>query len=117
MKAFVFLVVVVTLCLVVRSHFRFFLITSNSMIPTIKVGDVVMTIKKPQYFEGDIVTFKINNRHITHRLVSQEGSHIQTKGDANSDKDSFGTSSYEIIGKVIHILHSENLKKNLRFVF
>lgn len=117
MKIILSLIIVVALCLVFRSQFRIFLITSNSMIPIIKAGDVVVTMKRPPYLEGDIVTFKIHDRYISHRLILNDGFSIQTKGDANSENDSFGTSSYEIEGKVIHILHSAQLKKNLRSMF
>jgi len=117
MKAAVCLVVVIILSAFIGSRWRFFIITSDSMVPTIQAGDIVVTAKKVQYVEGDIVTFKIEKRHVTHRLVSKNGLYIQTRGDANSHKDNFGTNFYEIEGKVIHIFHSLWLKKYLRLVF
>ena len=71
-----------------------FRVSSESMEPTLKVGDVILvhSVKAEDIHKGDIVTYtaqsgEMRGREITHRVVEEpvvtDGSyHYQTKGDA-----------------------------------
>lgn len=70
-------------------------ILSGSMEPELKVGGMAITklIDVDQVKEGDIISFKINNLRITHRVieVSKSGGKpvFRTKGDANEEPDPY----------------------------
>lgn len=87
-------------------------IISASMVPNIKVYDVVV-VKKTDTSAlevGDIISFYSNNvyfdgKPITHRIVekynTQEGISYRTKGDANAVVDNDYVYEQNIVGKVI----------------
>lgn len=84
-----------------------FNIVSESMEPTLEINDVVI-VKKcaiSQIREGDIITFKQDERTISHRIldVIQENEIIKfkTKGDNNEIPDSDLVDSEQVYGKVL----------------
>ncbi len=95
--------------------FRFYVISTGSMFPTIKPLDVIITKPGTTYKEGDIVTFnnteakdsKVTNltTHRIVRVVEEEGkTQYYTRGDANPADDQAAKEAGQIIGKVIVIL-------------
>jgi len=90
--------------------YQAFIITSESMEPEIKIGDIIIvkhtledTIK-----QGDIITFERNSENITHRVVKIEKieniKKYTTKGDNNRISDSGKIEYSQIKGvKVITI--------------
>jgi len=74
-----------------------YIVTSNSMQPTISSGDVVVTKEMPvdQIETGDVVTFHAgddpDHGYVTHRVVETRNEngqlYFKTKGDANEDPD------------------------------
>lgn len=70
-------------------------VLSGSMEPALKVGGVVVTklITLEEVKRGDVISYKIGEQRITHRVVEvgQEGGkiHFQTKGDANEEPDPY----------------------------
>lgn len=65
-------------------------VTSESMYPTLKRGDLVFIrgVDKPEDLNvGDIIAFEDPSGFAIHRIVELEGSLITTKGDANQDAD------------------------------
>ena len=89
---------------------NFYTILTQSMYPTIKAGDVVITYKEEDniYNKGDIITYVSNNNGgitITHRVyeaynVDGEYSY-KTKGDNNNAPDSEVIKSGSVLGKVV----------------
>lgn len=84
-------------------------ILTQSMYPTIKAGDVVITYKNMdnKYNVGDIITFvsESNTRfNITHRIVNVYNVNgvysYQTKGDSNNIADSEIVKGENILGQV-----------------
>lgn len=83
------------------THFEFYIINSGSMEPNIKVGSVVIVEKQTKYHLNDIVTYKLDDLIITHRLVNVENNNWLTKGDANNSIDPWQIQENQIKGKVI----------------
>ncbi len=83
-----------------------YIIRTNSMEPSIKNGDVVITKKVPEekIQEGDVITFKQDADIITHRISrieEENGKKYITKGDNNNIEDSSKITYQEIKGKEI----------------
>lgn len=83
----------------------FYIVYSGSMMPEIEVGELLIVSKQKEYKEQDIITFRKNDKIITHRIV-KNGEEIITKGDNNNVEDT-PIKSENIIGKVIY--HSKVL--------
>ncbi len=83
--------------------YTFLNISSGSMEPTIHVDDYVfIKLNEKNVKKGDIITFKIDDATITHRVSNVEGDKVVTKGDANNDNDNL-ISKKENVGKVVYI--------------
>lgn len=87
--------------------YQAFVITTNSMEPSIKHGDAVLT-KKPKVKdlkEGDIITFNRNNEAITHRILridkEEDNYYYVTKGDNNNVEDKQRVEFDDIEGKKV----------------
>jgi len=89
---------------------NFYTILTQSMYPTIKAGDVVITYKNDnnQYNKGDVITFvsKVNGGiTVTHRVsdsfLVNDGFSYQTKGDNNNAADREIVDGDNVLGKVI----------------
>lgn len=89
---------------------NFYTILTQSMYPTIKAGDVVVTYmdENDSYNTGDVITF-ISNANgqitVTHRIeevyeVNGQYSY-KTKGDNNNTADKEIISSNNVLGKVV----------------
>jgi signal peptidase len=78
-------------------------ITSGSMWPTLKKGDMVL-IKgingKEEVKEGDIIVYRNPKGFTIHRVIKINENTIVTKGDANNVSD-FPIKYEEIIGKTL----------------
>ena len=77
-----------------------FRISSGSMENTLKVNDYILVKEFDTYKVGDIITYKLENRTITHRIVEVKGDIIITKGDANFNIDK-SVMKENVIGKII----------------
>ena len=120
--AFLLLVIVGIITYVIRINYlasqdrlgeiktNFYTILTQSMYPTIKAGDIVVTYREDDniYEKKDIITFiseANGNITITHRVLdvyekNNEYSY-KTKGDNNRSADNEIIPSYNVLGKVI----------------
>lgn len=91
---------------------NFYTILTQSMYPTIKAGDIVITYKEDNnvYAPGDIITFistsnVSNGVTITHKITDVSmlnGTYYyQTKGDNNNTVDPSPVPADNVIGRVI----------------
>ncbi|MBR3198475.1 MAG: signal peptidase I [Bacilli bacterium] len=78
-----------------------FKVQTASMEDNIHAGDYILICKKNNYKVGDVVTYKKDNYHVTHRIVKKKAFKVVTKGDANNIEDA-EISIKDIIGKVIY---------------
>lgn len=87
--------------------YKAYIITTNSMEPHIKEGDVIITKneKEEDLQVGDIITFEKKGQVITHRITNIEDNEgkksYTTKGDNNTIEDLEKVSYDEIVGKGI----------------
>ncbi|MGB4303480.1 MAG: signal peptidase I [Syntrophomonadaceae bacterium] len=102
-------IVIVWFCAGVFSVFPS-VIVSGSMLPVIKVGDVIIVQKVPpeQVQTGDIIQFKAENIRVAHRVIDIKEENKQrvliTKGDNNQSADTDPVLPEQVIGKVIGIV-------------
>ncbi len=85
-------------------------ILTQSMYPTIKAGDVIITYKEDnnKYSQGDVITFiseKNGGIAITHRVKEvyevNDSFSYKTKGDNNNTADNEIIKSENVLGKVV----------------
>lgn len=74
------------------------------MEPTINIGDVAFVRKAKDIEQQDIISFRVNNSVVTHRVIEilideNQEKIYKTKGDANSSEDSETIKQEEIEGK------------------
>lgn len=108
---------------ILSSHLLFFaIITSDSMDPTFKKGDLVLmqdVLVQPKV--GDIIIFPDPQNYriasqpltITHRIESISADGIKTKGDNNPYVDSWSVSRKMILGKAIVLYRQPLVLKDL----
>lgn len=88
-----------------------FVVLTGSMTPSIPQGSVIFTKKAEAYSKGDVVSFSIDGKNVTHRINAVEQDmngeiFYETKGDANNAVDSELVSAASVIGKsVFHMPH------------
>ena len=89
---------------------NFYTILTQSMYPTIKAGDVVITYKEDnnQYNKGDVITFVSDMNGgitVTHRVqdivLVNDGYSYRTKGDNNNAEDREVIDGDNVLGKVV----------------
>ena len=81
-------------------------VRSESMVPAIKLGDMIFTgpVNGPFWGgiqPGTIVTYQKNRELVTHRIVSVENGIIITKGDASEDPDQVPVAAASIKGVLL----------------
>ena len=94
--------------------FNAYVVMSGSMLPNIKVKDIVVTKRVPEERLNvkDIITFvspdeRFSGITITHRIIEKyydstlDGNYFKTKGDANNIADEALVPYNNILGKVI----------------
>ena len=105
----IFDVIFVVLIAILASYFilRFtetadiYRVQTGSMEDGIHTGDYILIYKKGKYNVGDVVTFRKDGYHVTHRIIKKNGNKVITKGDANNVEDEQINTS-RIVGKVIY---------------
>lgn len=83
--------------------YSIFEVQTGSMEPVISPGDWIVVKLTDDIKLNDIITYKLNNDFITHRVVEVYSDGYVTKGDANNAKDD-SINSKQIIGVVSTIL-------------
>jgi len=90
-----------------------FEVQTGSMKDAINVGDWVVVKLTKDVGLNDIVTYKLNDDFITHRIIEVYNNRYVTKGDSNNAKDE-PIELDQVVGKVVKTLSSLGfLKKTL----
>lgn len=83
--------------------YTMFEVQTNSMESTINAGDWIIVRLNSKVELNDIITYKLKNDYITHRVVEKYDKTYVTAGDANNTKDK-PIDQNQVIGKVTKIL-------------
>ena len=82
-------------------RFRPLLVLSGSMEPVLPTGSLlIVDLKNKEPSEGDVITYRLSGKLITHRLVRDEGSRLITRGDNNPIDDPSPVLKKQIVGSV-----------------
>ena len=77
-------------------------VLSGSMETDLKTGGVIFTdVSRRDPEPGDIITYRIGDTDVTHRVVRKEKENYITKGDANDKEDMIPVKRSQITGTVI----------------
>lgn len=122
-KALMPIAITLFIAYILSSHLLFFaIITSGSMEPTFKKGDLVFMqdiLVQPKV--GDIIIFPDPQNNIvsskpitvTHRIIEMKGDAIRTKGDHNPNIDSWTINKKNVLGKAFIIGSNPAVLKNM----
>lgn len=80
-----------------------FEVQTGSMLPEINPGDWIIVKNTNKLKLNDIITYKMGEEYITHRIIESYNGIYVTKGDANNTKDE-PIVEEQIVGKVVKIL-------------
>jgi len=93
---------------IIDSSSHWYVVTSGSMEPVLKTGDVlyISKVDADKIKAGEIITFYSNDRKITitHRCIEvlhqDNKTFFRTKGDANENNDTFLVPQNALVGRV-----------------
>jgi len=87
-------------------------VVSESMTPTLNVGDIIIVIGQDDYEVSDIVVYEtaLYSKPIVHRIIGEKNGNFVTKGDNNRFPDpgtiapKEGVSPDDVQGKVVYVI-------------
>lgn len=83
--------------------YTIFQVITGSMSDTINPQDIVIVKLTQDVKTNDIITFRMGNDFVTHRMIGTEDDKIITRGDANNSQDA-PIEKAAIVGKVVFII-------------
>jgi hypothetical protein len=86
---------------------RIAVVTGESMSPSIRAGDTVLTAMPSTLSEihaGSILLYEQNGQQFLHRVVSVSGTHLWMKGDASRDGDTQPVELAEVRGGLFAVI-------------
>jgi hypothetical protein len=95
---------------------RISLVEGESMAPTIRAGDAVVTLSQPFSTPsvGSILLVESEGRRLLHRLARYEEGSLWMKGDASVSGDSRPVSSSDVLGTLAVVIPTSYLYRALR---
>ncbi len=94
-----------------------FSVVSESMEPTLHVGDMVIIQKSDTYNVGDIVVYMYGSKPIIHRIIEIKNGDYIIKGDNNPASDPYPVKKSQIVGKSIAVLPLAGFPRLLLYNF
>lgn len=94
--------------------FTMFEVASGSMQPSINQKDLIIVKITDKIKSKDVITYKLDDDFITHRIIRIDGDTIFTKGDANTSED-YQVSRKDLIGKVVCVVPKFGIIKEIFF--
>jgi len=83
--------------------YSIFEVLTGSMADTINPGDCIIVSLTKDVKLNDIITYKVGDEYITHRVIEVYSGTYVTKGDANNAKDK-PIDQDQVVGKVVTVL-------------
>ncbi|WP_156876566.1 signal peptidase I [Microbacterium luticocti] len=77
---------------------RMLVITTASMGTTAPVGSLVVAQPQSEYHVGEVISFRAEERVVTHRIVAADEAGFTTKGDVNAAPDAWHVAPDAVIG-------------------
>lgn len=98
---YIFIGIYALICVPMIVKYRPLVVLSGSMEPTFKTGSIIYykVVKQEEIKAGDIITFRINDTFVSHRVNSIDNYLYETKGDANNTVDALKIKYSDIVGK------------------
>ena len=82
-----------------------FVVLTGSMKPQLSPGSMIFVRRLDNYSNGDIITYKLKNNIVTHRIIKKlNNNEFFTKGDANGNIDDEPIILSAILGKVLLVI-------------
>lgn len=108
----IYLILNVFLPSVLSTKSPLMVVVSESMTPTLNVGDIIIVMGKDTYQEQDIVVYRtlLYSKPIVHRVIGIENGYLITKGDNNQFSDpgaiapKEGVTPGDVQGKVVFVI-------------
>ena len=77
------------------------------MVPTFARGDLVVARPTRALAIGDVVTFRVYGRLVTHRIAEADAAtgRFRTRGDANPGPDPWTIAASDVVGTVRAVVH------------
>ena len=95
----------VFLLLAAFKRFSVNVVLSGSMEPALKTGGIIFTdTKKTMPGIGDIITYRMDDMLVTHRVTDKRDSAYITRGDANEGEDAAPVMQEQIVGTVVFFI-------------
>lgn len=85
--------------------YTIFQVITGSMSDTINPQDIIIVKLTNDVKTNDIITFRVGENFVTHRMIGTEGDKIITRGDANNSQDA-PISKEQVVGKVVFIINN-----------
>lgn len=93
------------LILAAFKRFSVNVVLSGSMEPALKTGGIIFTdTKKTMPGIGDIITYRMDDMLVTHRVTDKRDSAYITRGDANEGEDAAPVMQEQIVGTVVFFI-------------
>ena len=82
-----------------------YVVLSGSMEPVLPTGGIVYTdTGKKDFSQGDIISYRLGDSIVTHRIVKKQSGCYITQGDANNCQDPLPVEHSQIIGQAVFAL-------------
>lgn len=95
----------VFLLLAALKRFSVNVVLSGSMEPALKTGGIIFTdTEKTMPGIGDIITYRLGDMLVTHRVTDKRDSAYITRGDANEGEDAAPVMQEQIVGTVVFFI-------------
>ncbi len=93
---------------------RISIVEGESMAPTIRAGDAVVTLSQPfgAPSVGSVLLVESDGRRLLHRLARYEEGSLWMKGDASVSGDSRPVSSSDVLGTLAVVIPTSYLAGN-----
>ena len=95
---------------------RISIVEGESMAPTIRAGDAVVTLSQPfgTPSVGSVLLVESEGRRLLHRLARYEEGSLWMKGDASVSGDSRPVNSSDVLGTLAVVIPTSHLYRALR---
>lgn len=102
---YVLIIIYALICIPYIFGYKPLVVLTGSMEPSFQVGSIIYYkhVNQNELKEGDIITFKMGNYVVSHRINKIENGLYETKGDANNTVDSKKITYNDIVGKDLNI--------------